>query len=292
VKIQEGSLLGGRQLQIEPGNEPEEIPPGEPLLGQYEAGALEALGNLIGDPELESDLKGILAGLNRAIGKVNSTEGTIGLLVNEDGLYTELLYAAKSLRGSLEAIEKEEGVVGRLIHEERLAEDVSALAASLRSIAEKADTGSGLIAQLLNEPRLADNADAILADLAAMTGNVRAGRGTIGALLNDESMAGDLRLSLEQIAAFTSNLNDAEAGLIGELVAGKATRDRFVKLVADLEYVGGELRDGNGLLPRLLTDPEMGEQFSRVLNQVARAIEDARESAPIGTFFQVFSGGF
>jgi hypothetical protein len=49
---------------------------------------------------------------------------------------------------------------------------------------------------------------------------------------------------------------------------------------------------GNGLLAKLLNDERMADQFGRILNQISRAIEDARESAPLGTFFQVLSGAF
>ena len=42
----------------------------------------------------------------------------------------------------------------------------------------------------------------------------------------------------------------------------------------------------------LVNDSELAEKVSRLFNQVARAIEDAREAAPIGTLFQVIGGVF
>ncbi len=52
------------------------------------------------------------------------------------------------------------------------------------------------------------------------------------------------------------------------------------------------MRNGDGVLAKLINDKEMGERLDRVFGQVIRAIEDAREAAPVSTFFQVFSGAF
>ncbi len=52
------------------------------------------------------------------------------------------------------------------------------------------------------------------------------------------------------------------------------------------------MRKGEGVLGKLIQDKEMGERLDRMLTQVIRAIEDAREAAPVSTFFQVFAGAF
>jgi hypothetical protein len=42
----------------------------------------------------------------------------------------------------------------------------------------------------------------------------------------------------------------------------------------------------------LINDKDMAVRFRRILNQVSRGIEDAREAAPIGNFVQVLLGTF
>ena len=42
----------------------------------------------------------------------------------------------------------------------------------------------------------------------------------------------------------------------------------------------------------VLNDEDMGRRLDSMIRQITRAIEDAREAAPVGTFFQVFSSAF
>ncbi|MBK8976426.1 MAG: MCE family protein [Planctomycetes bacterium] len=292
VMIAEGSLLGGRQIQIDPGDGASVVPPTQPLLGTQRDSGLDSIAKLFGDPQLEADLKAFVAGLREMVQSVNRGEGTLGKLLTDGALYDALLGTAQSLRRSLVQIESGSGTVGRLIYDQPMGEDIAATVASFRSVADKADRGAGLVGRLLNDGELADVVAGIADDFAKVARDVREGRGTVGLLLQDEGFAADLRTTVANARDFSGRLSDPESGLVGELVAGRDTRDRFVSIVAGIDAIVDDARNGRGLLARLLTDEELGEQFSRVLNQVARAIEDARESAPIGTFFQVFSGSF
>ena len=64
------------------------------------------------------------------------------------------------------------------------------------------------------------------------------------------------------------------------------------KILGDLAAITDDLRSGKGALGKLISDEEMGRKLDRMFTQVIRAIEDAREAAPVSTFFQVFSGAF
>jgi hypothetical protein len=46
------------------------------------------------------------------------------------------------------------------------------------------------------------------------------------------------------------------------------------------------------MLGMLINDKDIGTRFRRILTQVSRALEDAREAAPIGNFVQVLLGSF
>ena len=63
-------------------------------------------------------------------------------------------------------------------------------------------------------------------------------------------------------------------------------------VVANLRSVTAKLDEGKGLLSVLINDEDMGIRFRRILTQVSRALEDAREAAPIGNFVQVLFGAF
>ena len=114
----------------------------------------------------------------------------------------------------------------------------------------------------------------------------------MGKLVNDVEMGVNLDKAVVGVRDFFEKATDPEAGLIGAAVADTALRERFVKIVDDLAAITEEARNGNGLLARLINDEEWGEQLDRIFTQVSRAIEDAREAAPVGTFFQVIAGAF
>ena len=46
------------------------------------------------------------------------------------------------------------------------------------------------------------------------------------------------------------------------------------------------------MIGAMINDEDLAIRFRRILNQVSRAIEDAREAAPISNFVQVLLGVF
>ena len=81
-------------------------------------------------------------------------------------------------------------------------------------------------------------------------------------------------------------------GLLGALINDETLLADAKKIFKDFAEITGDINSGKGALGRLIKDEEMGRRLDSAIRQITRAIEDAREAAPIGTFFQVFSGAF
>ena len=82
------------------------------------------------------------------------------------------------------------------------------------------------------------------------------------------------------------------AGALGAITSD-ADMARDLKLaVANLRFVSDQLTRQQGLIGVLLNDEDVALRFRRILTQVSRAIEDAREAAPISNFVQVLLGTF
>ena len=62
------------------------------------------------------------------------------------------------------------------------------------------------------------------------------------------------------------------------------------QISANVASITEKIDTGKGALGILIGDEEMGIRLRRILNQVSRALEDAREAAPISNFVQVFLG--
>lgn len=293
IRIGAANLLGGKILQIDPGIDPTLHPEGSPLFARLQANGLDALGDLLDDPQMQEDFRAIIAGIRTTVDKLNDrNSGSLGRLINDTTLYDDFLGATQSARRSLEELEKAESPLGRLIYSEEDGRKLGAAIDSIESIARKIDTGEGIIARLVNDVKLAENVDQVIADAAEIIRDLKDGKGTMGLLFRDDELAQKVSSAISEFEELGRLATDPEAGLVGALVADKELRDLGAKFIADLEAVGEEIRNGNGLLARLINDEDMGNQLARVLNQVSRAIEDAREAAPVGTFFQVLSGAF
>lgn len=290
--IEDGSLLGGKQIDIDPGlGSP--VPPDRRLDGVVRGNGISALGDLLGDPELQADVKGFVAGLRQAIDRVNSGETSIGKLFTESRLYDELVATIESARRSLAAVEQGQGVLGRIIHDPQLGASVNDTLTRARDVVARVDRGEGVLGQMtVDGSQLTIRVNEIVAMASDTLRDLREGRGGLGQLLSDPETAAEIRRITAGFASLADKVNDPAAGLVGELVSGRELRATVVQLFDDLGDVAAAIRNGKGLLSRVVYDESMGEQLSRVFTQVSRAIEDAREAAPIGTFFQVFSAAF
>ena len=69
-------------------------------------------------------------------------------------------------------------------------------------------------------------------------------------------------------------------------------REDGARILANLGETTDHLNSGRGLLGKLINDEEFAAKFERLVDQFSRAVEDAREAAPVGTFFQVLSAPF
>jgi hypothetical protein len=292
IEIEPGSLLGGVQIQIDPGDGGAMVPQETALRGTVRIGGLDAVGDLFADDQLGTDLKAIAAGIRNLVDGLERGEGTLGALFKDRGPFDALASAIDSARTSLQAIETGEGPLHRIIYSEEMAEDLEATVSHARSVAADIDEGDGMLARLVGDSALGARMDRIVAQVENVTSGLDEGRGTLGALLREEGLADDVRRVTSGAATAVDNLNDPTKGLLGELLAGGETRQRFTTIVADFADMSGTIREGRGLIGKLIYDEELPEQFSRMMNQISRAIEDAREAAPIGTFFQVVSGAF
>ncbi len=150
--------------------------------------------------------------------------------------------------------------------------------ASLRSIADKMDHGEGDIARLLNERSLtnelqsaANRLNVSLADINGITSKVNRGEGDLGKLIQSDTI--------------TSEVNRIMAGL-------SVTTRRADSLVSELYNTSYSLNHGEGVLPRLLHDREMGLNVDTAIAKVDHGVVQvtrAAETIANSWIFRLFS---
>jgi len=292
IEVRDAGVLGGKMIYIDPGRGGP-MPAGRELRGASQPGAFDRIGNI-------ADAKGELGeSLNRSIrafgdffAKMNDEESSIGRLVGRRELYDEVLQTVQNLNAITDAVLKGEGAIGRLVVDHQLRDDFMRIVTNLAATSETLRSSEGTIGMLLNDRATADDLRTTLDNLRRMVADTYDGKGTIGRLIRDEQLAGDLAGSLANLNVLLQRANDPDAGVLGALTSDAETGRNLKLTIANLRDISDRLTQNEGPLGILINDKDLGVRLRRIFVQVSRALEDARESAPIGNFVQVLLGAF
>ena len=280
IEIRDSSFLGGKQINISA----KSGPPSDPLVGIGRPNILESLG--------DEDVGGLIDSVRTFFDKLVDSEGSVGALLDSRDLYDDLAAAIKSARRSIEELERGEGTLGQAIYGRELADDFSVAVHQLREIMEKVNEGSGVAARVINDSDMADNLGEAVADIRAMTGAARRGEGVFGRLLSNPDLAAKFDEITESLRSAMAKIDDPNAGVLGAAIGDPKMRENAQEMMANLAEFTGKINDGDGMIGRLVNDSELGDKLDQLITQVTGAVEDAREAAPVSTFFQVIAAPF
>jgi phospholipid/cholesterol/gamma-HCH transport system substrate-binding protein len=292
IEIQDAGVLGGKQVFIDPGRGAP-WPVDREKIGLTLKNAFERIGEIAdGKGELGKNLNGTLSAIRTLFESLRDEQNTIGRLTTRRELYDEILQTVQRLNGIFEAIQTGKSTLGRLAVDTAMGERFQHILDNLATTSDALVGKEGTIGMLLNDSDAAQNLRRIVADIATLTGDTKDGKGALGRILTDEAMAKDLTEALANLSAVLKKANDPEAGTFGRLLGDADLGKDLTAILANLRTVSERLISTDSLLGILISDKDVGVRFRRIINQVSRALEDAREAAPIGSFVQVLLGVF
>jgi phospholipid/cholesterol/gamma-HCH transport system substrate-binding protein len=290
IEIQPANLLGSKQVYIDPGVGTDAPYTGE-LVGVTAVDPLQSAGRFFdGDGPSGSELKGALIELNKFLHSLNDPDGTIGAIVKRRELYDEIFASAQSLRSLFQSVERGDGVLGRVIKDTNLRDDLLHIVQNLSVVSDRLNSTESVVGRLLNDRELALQLGGIVQDIGSIVARVKEGHGIAGRLLSDEELAQKLGDAITSLASVLKKADDPSAGPLGMLFGDLEVRTQLKQIAANVASITEKIDTGKGVLGLLIGDEEMGIRLRRILNQVSRALEDAREAAPISNFVQVFLG--
>ena len=292
IEVRDAGVLGGKQVYIDPGKGAL-VAADAVLVGQVAGSAFDKLGDIAdGKGAVGEQLQASLAEISEFFASMNDEETSIGRLIKRRELYDSVLSASDNLNRILEAVVNAEGAVGALIMDRQTADDATALLANLRKTTEQLQRTDGPLGVLLNDEEAARDLQGILDNADQLVADARQGKGVLGRLMQDEALAaqfGDVVRNLDDVLR---KANDPDAGVLGALTSDPQAAADLKVTLGNLRTVSDQLTQQKGLIGALINDEDMAIRFRRILNQVSRAIEDAREAAPISNFVQVLLGTF
>lgn len=211
------SILGGRNMEVKAGSEkaaplpPDVMPQGtKPYDLMAEAAeAVHEIRQSLNQGGILTNLEQSVAAIKDISGKINRGEGTIGKLVNDEGLYNEVQGVAKDIRGVTakvqeiaDKISKGEGTLGKLISDDSVYTNVAAVAANLKDISDRLNKGEGTLGKLLSkDDQLYQDISKTAASLKDITGKIEKGEGLLGKLVNDETLYNDVKAAVSEVRA-------------------------------------------------------------------------------------------
>ncbi len=157
----------------------------------------------------------------------------------------------------------------------RMADDVKAFIDKANHFADKAvavadrvERGEGMVGKLLSSD------DTVYDDFKETMANAK----EISAKVNRDKMFDDLEAG---IAAFRKAAEEFDA---------KGMSEKGAALLADLGVVAERLKNGEGTLGRLSSDPELYDEVKGLMKDVRQIVDNYRDTTPISTFTSLATG--
>jgi phospholipid/cholesterol/gamma-HCH transport system substrate-binding protein len=145
-------------------------------------------------------------------------------------------------------ISRGEGTVGRLLHDEQLYISLNATTTELRRTLAEINRADGTFGRLIRDPAMYDRLHGAVARVDSLGGMILYGTGSMSMLLRDDAL-------------YRSAL-----GTLG-------TAD---SAVTDLAAFMRRMTEGEGTIQKMMTDPELYDQFLRAIIDLQTMINDIR----------------
>jgi phospholipid/cholesterol/gamma-HCH transport system substrate-binding protein len=153
-----------------------------------------------------------------------------------DNLNTTLAEASTTLKTATELIKEIKegrGTMGRLISEDKLYSEVNTATSQTNKLLQKVNSGEGSLGKFIANPSVYDKADSVLASADTIANRITKGEGTLGKLSKDEALYERTKLALEKFANLVDEVEQGK-GSLGMLVKDKTLYDNLTQASSEV----------------------------------------------------------
>src|SRR5437870_294757 len=184
---------------------------------------------------------------------------------------------------------------------EDLVDNFVQISYSLKNVLNRIDRGEGLLGEITTAPdtkqRITDTFLTTLNKTNAILAHVESGHGAIGRLVYDdkygEELTGSLAQAAKSLQAVTTNVQSSfekGEGMLPALLHDPEGKKRVYDLVDNLRVTSGNLatfttnlQNGQGLLPRLMSDKAYADQSLAEFTTLVRQLNESVNKLNSGT---------
>lgn len=161
---------------------------------------------------------------------------------------TEVQEVVVGLRGMTTQIESGEGTLGALLEDDRLYDRMTVATTELAAMLQAINRSDGTFARMIRDPQMYDRMNMALARLDSLGGVILAGEGTLGRLMRDDSLyeglVGMVGRADSAVAGVQGIVGGVQGGgTLARLLEDPALYDQFLKTVVDLQNLIQAIRD-------------------------------------------------
>lgn len=131
----------------------------------------------------------VMMNLEDITGQLNSTDGTLGKLINDDTMYEGILTVVEEMKG--------------------VQEDMDYALSSARDLIEQVKAGEGTLGRLLVDDSIALELEATIANMREFSEKLNSGEGTLGKLVTDDTLYVELRSMLNKADTALDSMGDS-----------------------------------------------------------------------------------
>lgn len=212
ARVLSSSVLGGRYLSVDSGTTDAPLAPPEHVLqGSPTPDLMESASKVVEDIRVAlndgiiDDVSASLANIRTVTEALAQNKGTLGRLINEDGLYEDL----QGTLANLKAVTEGQGTIGKLLTDDTLYNDAQVVVAQVREISTRLANGEGSLGKLLSSDSAAyDDLAKTLENARTISDDLAAGKGSLGKLLADDSLYNEVDSILHEGRAAIDDIRE------------------------------------------------------------------------------------
>lgn len=163
------------------------------------------------------------------------------------------------------------GTVGKLMTDEALYTELHQFTAAASELTRGIRNGRGTLGKLATDPRAANALEASLSNLERMTAQINSGEGSLGKLLKDDAFANSLHGATSNLQELTAKINRGE-GTAGKLVTDQALYNKLDAVTDRFDELLTKLNAGEGTAGQLLKDKQLYENMNGTVTELRNVL--------------------
>jgi len=140
--------------------------------------------------------------------KLDSGQGTLGKLINQDELYIDIVKLAHYSEEIAGRIERNEGTIGRLFSDTQLYDEMVLVMNRTQALLDTVESGSGTMGRLIKDPAIYDHISNTLGNIDTLVARIEYGQGTAGQFISNDELYNQLNKSVGSLDSLLMDIRE------------------------------------------------------------------------------------